>query len=715
MTSASPEKPADSTPVPPSDNPLDAPEGPRPKDGETEDGADKDEEMAEAEEEVEENGSPAKDAVNEEAQTATDAAPEGQSAQTKATLETSARANLVAQRHAVIVPSYSRWFDMDQINKVERKGLPEFFNNRNRSKTPAVYRDYRDFMINTYRLNPNEYLTVTACRRNLAGDVCAIMRVHAFLEQWGLINYQVSHGYLIPPRTGAQVIPKIDPSSRPSSIGPPFTGHFRVTADTPRGLQTFQPTPNPQLEQGKPNKNAEASMQSNFKDSPSLNRAKMNLDLRRNIYEQKGKDIVTEVPDKQHTNGSTEDKGNENAATGGLTGKQLEEIAKEPKKPIYCNSCGIDCTRIYYHYTKTIPPEVKAPHIDVCPACYADRRYSSMSEGKDYVKNEDPNFAAFPEKNAPWTDSELLLLLEALEKFDDNWNQIADHVGSRTREECVVKFLQLEIEDPYLESDVSGPNYTGLETGRVPFSQGDNPVLSVLGYLAGLSEPNVAAAAGGRAIEEQSKKMRKRLENGIGGSPKVQVTSGDVESAQPNDVVKSEDPMEVDSEVAAHPSGGDAVALAETRADTTQDAMREVANVTFAAAASRAAALASNEEREMTRLVSAAVNATLEKLEIKLQHFSLLEAALQTERRDLERGRQQLFLDRLAFRERVVDTQEALRKAAETGGEEGAKMAETIAVGGGEVVAFEDEKTKESAQAARSLSAEGQSYSNFEI
>jgi SWI/SNF related-matrix-associated actin-dependent regulator of chromatin subfamily C len=36
-----------------------------------------------------------------------------------------------------------------------------------------------------------EYLTVTACRRNLAGDVCGIMRVHALLEQWGIINYQV--------------------------------------------------------------------------------------------------------------------------------------------------------------------------------------------------------------------------------------------------------------------------------------------------------------------------------------------------------------------------------------------------------------------------------------------------------------------------------------------------------------------------------------------
>ncbi|EFP74695.1 uncharacterized protein PGTG_00651 [Puccinia graminis f. sp. tritici CRL 75-36-700-3] len=43
-----------------------------------------------------------------------------------------------------------------------------------------------------YCLNPSEkYLTVTACRQNLAGDVCAIMRVHAFLEQWGIINYQV--------------------------------------------------------------------------------------------------------------------------------------------------------------------------------------------------------------------------------------------------------------------------------------------------------------------------------------------------------------------------------------------------------------------------------------------------------------------------------------------------------------------------------------------
>lgn len=157
---------------PASDNPLDAPEGPRP---ETAEGEGEDEEMGEAKEG---EATPAVDAAT---------AP----ATTKAAVEQSARSHLIEQNHAIILPSYSAWFDMHNIHNIERKALPEFFNNRNRSKTPAVYKDYRDFMVNTYRLNPAEYLTVTACRRNLAGDVCAIMRVHAFLEQWGLINYQV--------------------------------------------------------------------------------------------------------------------------------------------------------------------------------------------------------------------------------------------------------------------------------------------------------------------------------------------------------------------------------------------------------------------------------------------------------------------------------------------------------------------------------------------
>lgn len=161
------------------------------EDAADQEGADEDEEMLDGAAPKKEEGevTPEKEAGEEG--DALDVDAEGQSAQARANLESSARSHLATQTHAIIMPSYSSWFDMTQIHNIERRALPEFFNNRNRSKTPAVYKDYRDFMISTFRLNPSEYLTFTACRRNLAGDVCAIMRVHHFLEQWGLINYQV--------------------------------------------------------------------------------------------------------------------------------------------------------------------------------------------------------------------------------------------------------------------------------------------------------------------------------------------------------------------------------------------------------------------------------------------------------------------------------------------------------------------------------------------
>jgi SWI/SNF related-matrix-associated actin-dependent regulator of chromatin subfamily C len=165
---------SDAQPAPVSDNPLDAPSAPQPETAE--ETQPEDEEMADTK-----DGTPA----------VQDAAGAASAVINKTIVEQSARAHLIDQNHAIILPSYSAWFDMAAIHNIEKKALPEFFNNRNRSKTPAVYKDYRDFMVNTYRLNPAEYLTVTACRRNLAGDVCAIMRVHQFLEQWGLINYQV--------------------------------------------------------------------------------------------------------------------------------------------------------------------------------------------------------------------------------------------------------------------------------------------------------------------------------------------------------------------------------------------------------------------------------------------------------------------------------------------------------------------------------------------
>ncbi|KAE8845724.1 hypothetical protein HRS9139_00291 [Pyrenophora teres f. teres] len=607
---------ATATPANASDNPLDAPDGPRP---ETEDAdGQEDEEMGGVDDSKKENGEGA-DAMDPEAQA-------------KADLQSAARSHFVTQTYATIIPSYATWFDMRYIDYRERKALPEFFNGRNRSKTPAVYRDYRDFMINTYRLNPSEYLTVTACRRNLAGDVCAIMRVHAFLEQWGLINYQV------------------DPQERPSNIGPPFTGHFRVTVDTPRGLQPFQPGPGSKVTEGK----QLAATDRAASQQPTAKSETKSL-AGRNIYEANGKEASAEPK----------------AANGEANGasvhvKNLEAAAKEPIKVINCFSCGVECTRVHFHETKPSeqPGQLKQGgglKRDLCPRCFVEGNFPSGTSSVDFTKISNPESSATAENEEKWTEEETLLLLEGLEEFDDDWNRVADHVQTKTREQCVMKFLQLEIEDKYIEADLTESQSAApstkflrdleyLSEGRVPIHHADNPILSVVSFLAGLAPANVteAAVASGRSVGE----MKRILQEKINKAPTAPSEKGkEKEGEQSTPAVTASD---------VKPEGGDAM-----------DHSQPLATLPFALSAARSSALASHEERHMTRLVSGAVNLQLQKLQLKLAHFNDFEKLLSAERRDLQRRRQQLFMDRLNFQRRVRALEDATKRISSSIGGQG--------------------------------------------
>uniref|UniRef100_UPI00398F2A9A SWI/SNF complex subunit SMARCC2-like isoform X2 n=1 Tax=Pristiophorus japonicus TaxID=55135 RepID=UPI00398F2A9A len=513
--------------------------------------------------------------------------------------------NVTEQTHHIIIPSYAAWFDYNSVHAIERRALPEFFNGKNKSKTPEIYLAYRNFMIDTYRLNPQEYLTSTACRRNLAGDVCAIMRVHAFLEQWGLINYQV------------------DAESRPTPMGPPPTSHFHVLADTPSGLVPLQPKA-PQ---------ASASQQMlNFPDKNKEKTADMqNFGLRTDMY------------------------------------------AK-----------------------KNVPSKSKA-------AASATRE---------------------------WTEQETLLLLEALEMYKDDWNKVSEHVGSRTQDECILHFLRLPIEDPYLEdSEASlGP----LAYQPIPFSQSGNPVMSTVAFLASVVDPRVASAAAKSALEEFSKMKEevpsalveahvKKVEDaakvtgkadptyglessGIAGTTpdepeKLEEGSDEIKSdaqpaedkkeskenkevavedenkeKQPDSSKKDEDKgkecepekenekaeVEVDTEREKEnkefPEDG-SKKDGESETDKKTKLERDIGegNLSTAAAAALAAAavkakhLAAVEERKIKSLVALLVETQMKKLEIKLRHFEELETIMDREREALEYQRQQLLSDRQAF------------------------------------------------------------------
>lgn len=98
----------------------------------------------------------------------------------------------------MFLPSSASWFSLSTIHQIEKDALPEFFSAQNDpTKSPEIYKDFRDFMVHVYWQNPSQYLSYTACRRNLGGDACALMRVHQFLQQKGIINFMVG-GVAIP-------------------------------------------------------------------------------------------------------------------------------------------------------------------------------------------------------------------------------------------------------------------------------------------------------------------------------------------------------------------------------------------------------------------------------------------------------------------------------------------------------------------------------------
>jgi len=83
------------------------------------------------------------------------------------------------------------WFHPTMVHAYEHKHLSEFFNNSSVYHTPHEYLRIRNNIVHLYAEAPTVFLSATSCRRKLTGDVGAILRVHAFLDAFEVINYNV--------------------------------------------------------------------------------------------------------------------------------------------------------------------------------------------------------------------------------------------------------------------------------------------------------------------------------------------------------------------------------------------------------------------------------------------------------------------------------------------------------------------------------------------
>ncbi|OQV23786.1 SWI/SNF complex subunit SMARCC1 [Hypsibius exemplaris] len=479
------------------------------------------------------------------------------------------------QNYNIIIPSYSAWFSYDAINAVEKRAVPEYFSGQNPSKTPEAYQTVRNFMIDSYRLNPTEYLTATSARRNLTGDVCGIVRIHAFLEQWGLINYQ------------------IDADLRPMGFGPSNTAHFNTLLDTPVGLQPLQPLKH------------------------------QNLPV---------EDYLCKVP-----------------ASGGAV--KAEEDGNAPGQE---NGGGISSFGL------------------------KSDAYSKRPNTRGKVGRE-------------WTEQETLLLLEGLEMYKDDWNKVSEHVGSRSQDECVLHFLKLPIEDPYLEDSKDiGP----LANYPIPFSKAGNPVMTTIAFLASTVDPRIASVAAQAALDKYCKLKeevppwladthRKAVGEAYDSAKrgecempdeKYGLSTMNVAGLAEGGSDGGEKAVGADGEVAMGDIGSETANGDQEGSEASKDwerlkkmtdkeitkkDLQVAASVALASAAVKAKNLAAVEERKIKSMVALLVETQMKKLETKLKHFEELENIIEAEREKLDLAKAQLIQERQNFHAEQVKAAEA--------------------------------------------------------
>ncbi|KAL8141230.1 hypothetical protein V2J09_007251, partial [Rumex salicifolius] len=326
-----------------------------------------------------------------------------------------------------------------------------------------------------------------------------------------------------------------------------------------------------------------------------------------------------------------------------------------------CNSCSKPLILVYYQ-------SMKEPDIMLCPDCYHEDKFVIGHSSMDFTKADSAKDYNDADGDS-WSDQETLLLLEAVELYNDNWSDIAEHVGSKSKAQCIVHFLRMPVEDGLLSnldvptnaempkftnedvSEVAHLNTNGNSSGshiqdshldnRLPFANSGNPVMALVAFLASSVGPRVAAACAHASLAALSEG------DGLSPSEITPLSDGSVPSDRriPNDGPNGE------VRDSASYKGSQA-SRNQNNAETTTLSAKKVefaAKAGLAAAAVKAKLFADHEEREIQRLSANIINHQLKRLELKLKQFAEVETLLMKECEQVEKTRQRFALERARY------------------------------------------------------------------
>ncbi|KAL6522171.1 hypothetical protein OROMI_032048 [Orobanche minor] len=458
-----------------------------------------------------------------------------------------------------VVPVHSDWFGPNFLHRLERQVVPHFFSGKPGEHTPEKYMECRNIIVAKYMENPEKHLSVADCQGLVAGiNSDDLTRIVRFLDNWGIINYCAT-----PVKNEVQ--------KEGTYLYEDSNSELRVPLAA-------------------------------LKSTDSL------IKFDKPICRLKATDVYPELACQRDEV------------------SDFDWTIREQLSDYQCNCCTRCIPTVYYQSQKEVD-------VRLCLDCFHDGGFVAGHSSLDFVKEKFMRDYGDMDGDS-WSDQETLLLLEGMQLYNENWKKIAEHVGSKSKAQCIVHFVRLPVHGILLENiDVpstsgsptklwshdtherSKPNSNGHclrgdDTGsNFIFLNSENPVMSLVAFLASALGPRVAAACAHASLASLS------------------IDSSDYEGS---------------------PAGG----ITGSQHDTADGASLSVEKVRAAAkdglnaAAMKAKLFADHEEREIQRLSANIVNHQLKRLELKLKQFAEVETLLMRECEQMERARQRIAAER---------------------------------------------------------------------
>lgn len=318
-----------------------------------------------------------------------------------------------------------------------------------------------------------------------------------------------------------------------------------------------------------------------------------------------------------------------------------------------CHHCSRPIAMAHYQSQKEID-------VLLCSDCFHQGRFVPGHSSLDFVKANSHTECGGDTDGESWTDQETLLLLEAMQLYDENWNAIADHVGTKSKAQCILHFLRMpvdgtplqNIEVPttsnsrdccnsdisrnshhYVNGNVPGTTVEGSDCeSKFPFANCANPVMALVAFLANAMGPRIAAACAHASLAELSKDN----DSSTPGTMR-QMDGFRFNNSMDTEGRKEEEPH------CEEKMGGQ---CAPDGAPLSATIVKVAAKAGLAAATTKAKLFADHEEREIQRLSANIVNQQLKRLELKLKQFAEVETFLMREGDGMERTRQRAAAER---------------------------------------------------------------------